>query len=316
MSCRLTPEFLMRRTNRWNRRRGETPQEYLSRVTHLFLSELNLSDVRGIELCPQLSVLYLYDNSLKKIHNLEFAVGLTHLYLQNNLITKLEGLSSLRSLSKLYLGGNLITVVEGVEELLALRELHVENQKLELGEKLHFDPLSLRSLSHSLLLLNISSNSIDTIQELSVLHSLESLHCANNKVSDLVELANFLSRMTMLSSLDLSKNPVCSRQHYRENAIAHGSLRQLDGREIPDHIRQFIHRLHSLKELRKKQSVTPKQSTVEKRKVSKSTITPFLSLHPSYRLYNNSPTVMHGVNTDDNNNNNNNNNDSNDNIDV
>ena len=299
MSSPLTPEFLTRRTNRWNRRRGETPQEYLSRVTHLFLSELSLSDLRGIELCKRLSVLYLYDNSIDKIHNLEFAVRLTHLYLQNNSITRLEGLSSLRSLAKLYLGGNLITVVEGMEGLRCLRELHVENQRLELGEKLLFDPLSLHALSHSLCLLNISNNSIDTVQDLSILFSLESLYCANNKISDLLELANFLTRMTMLANLDLRNNPVCSRQHYRENVITHSSLRQLDSREIPEHTRQFLHRLHSMRELRKKQSVAPKISTVQKRKVSKSTITPFLSLHPSYRLYSNIPSDRNELNNND-----------------
>ena len=282
---RLTPEFLTRRTNRWNRKRGEAAQEYLSRATHLFLSEHSLHNLAGIELCTRLSVLYLYDNSIKNIHNLEFAVALTHLYLQNNFITKLEGLSSLRSLTKLYLGGNLITVVEGIEALKSLRELHVESQRLDPGEKLLFDPMSLQAISHTLLVLNISNNSIDTVQELSVLHTLETLHCANNGISDLLEVANFLTRMAMLSNLDLRNNPVCSRLHYRENVIAHSSLQELDGREIPGNTRLFLQRLHSMRELRKKQFVTPKINTVQKRKVSKSTVTPFLSLHPSYRLY-------------------------------
>lgn len=46
-----------------------------------------------------------------------------------------------------YLGGNYIAVVEGLEGLEELRELHVESQRLPLGEKLLFDPRTLRSLS-------------------------------------------------------------------------------------------------------------------------------------------------------------------------
>lgn len=46
-----------------------------------------------------------------------------------------------------YLGGNYIAVVEGLEGLEELRELHVESQRLPLGEKLLFDPRTLRSLA-------------------------------------------------------------------------------------------------------------------------------------------------------------------------
>ena len=48
-----------------------------------------------------------------------------------------------------YLGHNQITVVEGLEGLKCLRELHVENQRLPEGEKLIWDPRSLRALSVS-----------------------------------------------------------------------------------------------------------------------------------------------------------------------
>lgn len=48
-----------------------------------------------------------------------------------------------------YLGGNYITVVEGLDKLEEIRELHIESQHLPLGEKLLFDPRSLRSLAVS-----------------------------------------------------------------------------------------------------------------------------------------------------------------------
>lgn len=49
-----------------------------------------------------------------------------------------------------YLGGNCITVVEGLEKLDKLQELHVENQALPPGEKLLFDPRSLKAISVSI----------------------------------------------------------------------------------------------------------------------------------------------------------------------
>lgn len=50
-----------------------------------------------------------------------------------------------------YLGGNCITVVEGLDKTDKIRELHIESQRLPLGEKLVFDPRSLRSLAVSAL---------------------------------------------------------------------------------------------------------------------------------------------------------------------
>lgn len=38
-------------------------------------------------------------------------------------------------------------MIEGLEGLEELRELHVESQRLPLGEKLLFDPRTLRSLA-------------------------------------------------------------------------------------------------------------------------------------------------------------------------
>ena len=290
MVSRLTPEYLAQRTNRWNRRRGETTSEYLKRVSHLFLSEQSLSNLGGIEVCTKLSVLYLYDNSIRQIHNLEFARSLTHLYLQNNLISKLEGFSSLTSLAKLYLGGNLITVMEGMENMTSLRELHLENQKLEPGEKMLFDPSSLSAISPTLHVLNISNNHIDTIQEITQLHNLDTLYCSNNRITDLLEHVNSISRMSLLSKLDLRNNPVCNRPHYRENTITHSSLRHLDGRDISENTRTFLHKLHSMRESKKKHQQMPNLSITAKRHSSKLVVTPFLSLYPSYRLSSLHPT--------------------------
>lgn len=48
-----------------------------------------------------------------------------------------------------YLNHNLIRVVEGLEELPQLSELHIAYQKLPEGEKLLFDPRSIKALAVS-----------------------------------------------------------------------------------------------------------------------------------------------------------------------
>ena len=46
-----------------------------------------------------------------------------------------------------YLAQNSITVVEGLEKLENLNELHIENQNLPIGEKLLFDPRSMKAIA-------------------------------------------------------------------------------------------------------------------------------------------------------------------------
>ena len=46
-----------------------------------------------------------------------------------------------------YIGNNSIAVLEGLEKIDCLQELHIEHQKLPLGEKLLFDPRSIKHLA-------------------------------------------------------------------------------------------------------------------------------------------------------------------------
>lgn len=91
----------------------------------------------------------MQNNNISTIENLHFASNLTHLYLQHNTISKLENLYSLEKLQTLYLGYNNIVVVEGLECLKNLSTLDIENQRLNLGELLCFDPRSVYTLSVS-----------------------------------------------------------------------------------------------------------------------------------------------------------------------
>ncbi|NXS41625.1 PPR42 phosphatase, partial [Balaeniceps rex] len=166
---RLTMDLIAKSVSHKNRNEEDFGQ-YLQKITHLNLSDKNIDAIGDLSLCKNLRVLYLYDNQISQIQNLDFASNITHLYLQNNCITCIENLSSLKSLEKLYLGGNCIT------------ELHIESQHLPLGEKLLFDPRSLRSLAKSLSVLNISNNNIDELEELAVLENLSYLRAVDNQL--------------------------------------------------------------------------------------------------------------------------------------
>ncbi|NWW84013.1 PPR42 phosphatase, partial [Rhynochetos jubatus] len=215
--------------------------QYLRKTTHLHLSDKNIDAIGDLCLCKNLRVLYLYDNRISQIQNLDFASNITHLYLQNNCITCIENLSSLKRLEKLYLGGNCIPVVEGLDKLEEIRELHIESQRLPLGDKLLFDPRSLRSLAKSLSVLNISSNNIDELEDLAVLENLSYLTAVDNQLQHMKDLEVVLNKWTKLRSLDLTGNPICRKAKYRDRIVVQSrTLESLDGKEIKAMERQFL----------------------------------------------------------------------------
>ncbi|NWH67132.1 PPR42 phosphatase, partial [Geococcyx californianus] len=181
---RLTVDLIAKSISHKNRNEEDFKQ-YLRKITHLNLSDKNIDAIGDFSLCKNLRVLYLYDNQISQIQNLDFTSNITHLYLQNNCISRIENLSLLKKLEKLYLGGNCITVVEGLDKSEDIRELHIESQHLPFGEKLLFDPRSLRALAKSLSVLNISNNNINELEELTVLENLTYLRAADNQLQDM-----------------------------------------------------------------------------------------------------------------------------------
>ncbi|NXM72219.1 PPR42 phosphatase, partial [Serilophus lunatus] len=235
------------------RRTEEDSGQYLQKITHLNLSNKNIDTIGSLSFCKNLRVLYLYDNHISQIQNLDFASNITHLYLQNNRISTVENLSSLKKLEKLYLGGNYITVVEGLDKIGELRELHIESQHLPLGEKLLFDPVSLRSLAKSLSVLNISNNNIDELEELRVLENLSYLNAVDNRLQHVEDLKVVLNNWTKLRRMDLRGNPVCQTPKYRDRIIVQSqTLESLDGKEIKEMERQFLMNWKASKAARQK----------------------------------------------------------------
>ncbi|NWS74331.1 PPR42 phosphatase, partial [Crotophaga sulcirostris] len=249
---RLTVDLIAKSIGHKNRNE-EDFEQYLRKITHLNLSDKNIDTIGDLSLCKNLRVLYLYDNQISQIQNLDFASNITHLYLQNNCISRIENLSSLKNLEKLYLGGNCITVVEGLDKSEGIRELHIESQHLPLGEKLLFDPRSLRSLAKSLSVLNISNNNIDELKELAVLENLTYLRAVDNQLQDMKDLEGVLNKWTKLRRMDITGNPICQKPKYRDKIVVQSqSLESLNGKEIKEMERQFLVNWKASKAARKK----------------------------------------------------------------
>ncbi|NXL34840.1 PPR42 phosphatase, partial [Glaucidium brasilianum] len=248
---RLTVDLIARSISHKNHSE-ENFEQYLRKITHLNLSDKNIDAIGDLSLCKNLRVLYLYDNQISQIQNLDFASNITHLYLQNNCISCIENLSLLKNLEKLYLGGNCVTVVEGLDKLERIRELHIESQDLPLGEKLLFDPRSLRSLAKSLSVLNISNNNIDELEELAVLENLSYFRAVDNQLQHMKDLEVVLTRWTKLRRMDLTGNPICQKPKYRDRIVVQSrTLESLDGKEIKEMERQFLMNWKASKAARK-----------------------------------------------------------------
>lgn len=261
---RLTMELLVRGTSGYaKKKKEETPEQFVKRLTHLYLEGKNITEVgEDLGLCRNLVVLYLYDNQLTEVPCLNFNCNLTHLYLQNNHITKVTNLGALTKVIKLYLGGNQITVIEGLDKLEQLQELHLEHQRLPAGEKLLFDPRSLQSISKNLEVLNISGNNLESLTDLEVLHNLTQLFASDNDLNDMRELSKLLALCPKLIHLELAGNPLCHQPKYKDRIIVMcKQLGILDGKEVTDTVRQFLRNWHATRESNKKHEEFVKQKS-------------------------------------------------------
>lgn len=268
---KITPELVAKCPSQTKKKKSETPQQYLKRLTHVYLAEKCIDEINNLSLCRNLSVLYLYDNCIGRIENLGFAVNLTHLYLQKNKITKIEGLDNLRRLSKLYLGQNSIIVLEGLEKLENLSELHIENQNLPVGEKLLFDPRTLKAVAPCLNVLNISGNNIESLEDLHCLSSMIQLNAQNNNISDTKGLVKALSIWPAIIKLDLTGNPVCEKKKYRDRVfVMSKTLVMLDGKEISATAKKFLLNWKANREARKRQLLEKERRKEDLDRVSKS----------------------------------------------
>ena len=251
---KITQELIVKYASHTKQRTNESDSQYMKRITHIYFQERQIDEICNLSPCKNLSVLYLYDNNICLIKELDFAMHMTHLYLQKNNITKITGLNNLFGLTKLYLGQNCITVVEGLEQNKNLSELHIEDQKLDDGEKLLFDPNTLQSLKDNLTILNVSSNNIEDFEELRCLRNLSHLIAEKNKLTDMEDLSQALIQWPFLSKLNVSENPLCKKKKYIDKIIImSSSLVMINGKEVSESNRQFLKSWYANKEAKKRQ---------------------------------------------------------------
>jgi len=238
----LTLQILAKsKSSRHTRRKGEAPEQFVKLLTHVTASGLALTDMAAIEACKQATTIYLYENKIARIAGLAACRNLTQVCLQHNRIKRIEGLGNLPRLRKLRLGHNAISVVEGLQQCHYLEELHLENQMLPPGEKLVFDPRTIRVLSQTLMVLNVAGNRLEDLRDLSGLRKLGALNLSSNFVRNLKELKRLLETNRGLQRLWVGDNPLCHTNRFRDNIIVmSNSLRVLDDKAVSQMARQFL----------------------------------------------------------------------------
>eukprot|EP00736_Rhodelphis_marinus_P013615 Rmarinus@m.23938 len=205
---RITPDLIL-----WSGKRrpckGETPARTCNRLTHIHLANRGITQIEGLNICPQARVLYIYGNQIENIEGLETLKHLECLYLQDNRITSiLRGLNSLKNLRKLYLNGNYLRSTAGLEALPNLEEVHINHQKIGPEEALSITEESMDGVGRSLLVLDISHNHVVGFQSLRHLARLQKLDASFCDLTHWDEVREALSASSgTLVELDLRGNP-------------------------------------------------------------------------------------------------------------
>ena len=160
---------------------GAPTQKFISTLTELDLSGLNINNFTGLESAINLTKLTITDANMtsKRL---------------SKLVKVLRHLPDLRQLN---LGGNKISNISSLASLTRLTSLHLNDNEIT-------DVSSLSSLS-DLTSLSLSENSIANIDGLGALTKLESLNLhGNRKVADISPLAGLVN----LTDLILSRNRI------------------------------------------------------------------------------------------------------------
>ncbi len=85
---------------------GRIEPEDLARLTELYASWINISDISGLEYAVNLEILFMRGNRITDISALEGLTKLEILFLHNNMISDISPLENLTNLRKVDLWGN------------------------------------------------------------------------------------------------------------------------------------------------------------------------------------------------------------------
>ena len=91
---------------------------------------------------------------------------------------------------------------------------------------------------------------MDSLGEIGSLVNLELLDASRNSLNDMKEMSVMLKCWPHLVDLNLSGNPLCVKNKYRERIIVLApNVKTLDGKEIQDMSRQFLQNWKLSKEM-------------------------------------------------------------------
>lgn len=162
----------------------------------LNLSNKNISNIQGLELCTSIQGLDLKGNNIKDMKPLANLTQLGLLDISGNPVGSIGHLSKLTNLGTLRVNSTNISDLTPLIKLTKLRTLNIDNNKIS----------DLRPLSNitSLNYLNLGHNNIEDITPIKGLNNLTYLRLASNKISDI----RILSWLTNLTNLNLDDNNI------------------------------------------------------------------------------------------------------------
>ncbi len=172
---------------------GDIHPSDLEAITRLNARAKEITDLRGIEYCRNLTRLDLGDGLVPTSHTPKSSSDFVTKY---NYISDLTPLSGLTNLTYLSLSANEVTDISVIAGLTSLLELHLSDNNIT-----DLSPLASLPVLQTL---SIASNNISDISPLSGITSLYSLGASDNSVSDLSPLTSIPS----LTVLSLSNNQI------------------------------------------------------------------------------------------------------------
>ncbi|KAL8623453.1 hypothetical protein ACOMHN_061966 [Nucella lapillus] len=175
----------------------------------------NIAKTEGMDFGDVVSLRLDFKNILK-IDGLWEFVNLTKLQLDNNIIENIEGINMLVNLVWLDLSFNNIEVIEGLDSLTKLEDLTLYN------------------------------NRISRIECMDALVNLQVFSIGNNDLRELENIA-YLRRFRKLKTLNLSNNPFCGLDNYKQYVAAFlPHLVFLDYRLLDDQTKAAAYERHMI----------------------------------------------------------------------
>lgn len=174
---------------------------------------------------------------IAKTEGIDFG-DVTALRLDFKNILKIDGLWEFTRLTKLQLDNNIIERIEGIDMLVNLVWLDLSFNNIEVIEGLD----SLTKLAD----LTLYNNRITRIENMDTLVDLQVFSIGNN---DLKELENitYLRRFKKLKTLNLSNNPFCERDNYKQYVAAFlPNIEFLDYRLLDDQTKAAAYERHQI----------------------------------------------------------------------